>query len=194
MGMDVYGIAHEGKIEALRAKHNGQYTDAYFKERAEIERNPGVYFRASVWSWHPIWEYVCRVAGDLIDEETRNACHYNDGRGLDEETSKKVAARLYVELHTGGTERFIEDAEESLKALPDEPCRLCEGTGVRTDAIGVQMGQPEKDNPHTGGKGWCNGCGGKGTIRPWATHYGFDRDHLREFAEFLEHCGGFKVW
>ena len=42
-------------------------------------------------------------------------------------------------------------------------------------------------------KGWCNYCQGKGSVRPWSTHYSFGLDHLQEFAEFLEHCGGFRI-
>jgi hypothetical protein len=85
-----------------------------------------------------------------------------------------------------------------LEAEPDELCEQCKGTGIRTDAVGVKYGYPNKtitnlDNPRKGQRGWCNGCDGKGTRRPTSTYYPFSTDVVEEFTKFLNDCGGFKI-
>lgn len=44
-----------------------------------------------------------------------------------------------------------------------EECWLCNGTGVRTDAVGVANGMPERQ--------YCNGCDGKGKKAKWPTSW-----------------------
>lgn len=74
MGMDVYGK----------------------KPRSEV----GKYFRASIWSWHPLWNYACAVAPDLISEELALQCATNDGYGLGNKASIALAGRLRQKLVT----------------------------------------------------------------------------------------------
>lgn len=197
MGMDVYGLAHNAGREAIDAKHKTagtEWSEAHRNEVQALRSRPGVYFRASIWSWRPLWDYVCAVGHDLIGEETARVCTYNDGGGLDETFSKLLAARVYASFRSGDVDAYLAEQKRILDGTPDETCTLCDGTGVRADAIGLEMRMTTKANPHTGKPGWCNGCDGKGVIRPWQTHYSFTREHLLEFAEFLDHCGGFQVW
>ena len=42
-------------------------------------------------------------------------------------------------------------------------------------------------------KGQCNGCQGKGSVRPFSTNYPFDLENLKEFADFCEQSGGFEI-
>jgi len=154
----------------------------------------GEYFRANVWSWHPIAEYCRLVAPNLIGKI--EYLHSNDGDGLGGTDSRKLAALLKEQIESGGTERYLASEQAKLDALPDEKCDMCDGTGIRTDEVGVKNGMPDRITTLPDGterKGYCNNCQGKGSLRPWATHYGFDLDHLKEFAEFLEHCGGFSI-
>ena len=46
------------------------------------ENETGRYFRACVWGWHPLAEYLTEVAPDLIGKVTY--LHSNDGDGLDQ--------------------------------------------------------------------------------------------------------------
>ena len=150
MGMDVYGIE--------------PYTEA------------GQYFRANVWSWRPLWTYVCDVCS--IDDETRERGHYNDGHVIDEDAAISIGMVLRSLLKSGVVHTYAERREKRLAALPDEQCKYCEGTGQRDDKF-VQ--------------GTCNGCGGKGTSRPSETLYSFNVEWIEEFAEFAKQSGGFEI-
>ena len=151
MGMDVYGIK--------------PYADA------------GEYFRANVWMWRPLWNYVCDVCN--IDDETRKRGHYNDGHVIDEDSAKSISVTLQSQLKSGLVHTYADRREKSLAALPDEQCKHCEGTGQRDDEF-VQ--------------GICNGCDGKGTVRPFETLYPFNIEWIEEFAEFAEQSGGFEIF
>jgi len=59
----------------------------------------GEYFRANVWTWHPIAEYIEECAPSIYRE-----CEYwhsNDGDGLNEVDSLSLAAVLRDELRSG---------------------------------------------------------------------------------------------
>ncbi len=168
----------------------------------------GAYFRNNVWYWHPLWTYCCAVAPELTTAVKHG--HLNDGDGLDEARSVSLAAVLLAEVESGRTRAYEQRFEAERRALPPETCRLCQGTGVRTDEIGVRTGQPEMlinkeekryafgqrvtpDHPRFGQKGWCNGCHGVGSTPPDRARYGFSVENVREFATFLSECGGFAI-
>ena len=72
-------------------------------------RNPrseaGEYFRANVWSWHPIHALIVELCSDLLDEETLRKLSYNDGAGpTDQETCTQMAKRfeVWMEHHAQG--------------------------------------------------------------------------------------------
>ena len=159
-------------------------------------KNNGAYFRRSVWGWHPLADLVCRLAPDLT-----SACkrwHTNDGDGLEEPLSLALAARLRAALKDGTVTALVAHRNTKLAAIPDEICAICSGTGVRSDDIGRQHNQhlriiDQADHPRHGETGWCNGCEGRGKKRPFATWYRVSVDDVREFADFLERCGGFSI-
>jgi len=142
----------------------------------------GKYFRNNVWWWHPLWEYCCQVAPDIAGKVTHG--HSNDGDGLDDEDDAlALARRLREELESGRTKEYERQYAAALEALPDEPCRICGGTGGRQPPPQVGPG----DVP-------CNGCSGTGKVRPFVTNCPFSKENVREFVEFLENCGGFEIW
>lgn len=162
----------------------------------------GEYFRNNVWWWRPLADYCCMVAPALT-AKCRH-WHSNDGDGLNARDSRRLADALRDEITSGRTAAYAAIREAEQNALPDEPCTLCAGTGIRTDAVGVQMGQPEKrigdeaeqtpDHPRYGQIGWCNGCDGRGHKRPAETWYPFSVENVEEWITFLNTCGGFKIW
>lgn len=174
MGMDVYGTSP--KSEA------------------------GTYFRNNVWYWHPLWEYCCEVAGDIISEEAASHGHYNDGVGLDEEQSIQLANRLKEEIYSGRTLDYQNQRNHRLANLPRSECSFCEGTGIRSDEIGKDMHMDTKvltdeealflGRTH----GWCNGCRGEGLVDDWNTSYVFTVENVDSFSMFLQDCGGFKIY
>ena len=151
--------------------------------------NTGTYFRRSVWGWRPIWEYIEDIASDLLSEDDLEAGAWNEGRVIPEHKAIALAARLYEELTNGHADRYILDRDLRLKALLDEPCELCQGTGARP--------QDEWWDPTSQWAkvcGGCNGCKGTGTRRPAETYYSLERADLEEFAAFCEASGGFEIW
>jgi hypothetical protein len=170
MGMDVYGR----------------------KPTAEV----GEYFRRNVWGWRPLADLCI----DLAPAITAGCQHWhsNDGDGLDATLALSLACELRAALADGRAASYVATRDTALKALPDETCHICGGTGVRTDKLGREMGQHtrrinEPSHPRHGKKGWCNGCDGRGTTRPSATWYYLDVSDVAEFTAFLEACGGFEI-
>lgn len=170
MGMDVYGRKPTAKV--------------------------GEYFRNNVWWWRPLAHLCNELAPDICAK-----CTYwqsNDGDGLDEEGALALAAVLECALADGTIDKFVKENDEYLASLPDEPCKLCDGTGVRTDELAKSAGMVdevinEPGHPRHGQKGTCNACGGRGHVPPWQTHYCIDAENVREFAAFLGACGGFNI-
>ena len=172
MGMDVVGIKPRGKT--------------------------GEYFRNNVWYWRPLWEY-CEFIDPTLREKVPNA-QYNGGDGLrDAIECIALSNKLIDSINTGVAQRYKEAREQWLDSLPTYPCDICEGTGIRTDLIGQEQGMSDKVLDETAQvvlsreRGWCNGCEGKGEKPDWQTHYPFEVENVLEFAEFLKHCGGFKI-
>lgn len=170
MGMDVYG---NNAIEEV-----------------------GKYFRRNVWGWRPLWDYCYdnfEVARQVVNGWT------NDGDGLNARNSQRLAGLLKAAIEDGSAQKYIDDRNARLASLERLDCDICNGSGIRTDEVGKQMGMPERELPPemaslTGRThGFCNACSGEGKKDAWETNYYLDLDDIKEFAEFLEHCNGFEI-
>lgn len=156
----------------------------------------GSYFRRNVWGWRPLADYCIGLAPDITA-----ACrhwHTNDGDGLSAKASRTLAKRLRASLADGHAKAYIAIRDATLAAMTNEPCSLCAATGVRTDEVAHAAGMPRRvivadGHPRHGETGWCNGCDGRGHVRPWATHYPLALGDIEAFAAFLEACGGFEI-
>jgi hypothetical protein len=156
----------------------------------------GEYFRRNVWGWRPLWQYVQESHGDIVANVDGDT---NSGDGLGDEASVRLGKAILFDVDNGSAHVYVSLREDYLKNLEREQCTICNGTGIRTDAVGVEMKQPERVLDPTQQivlgreKGWCNGCDGAGDKEPWETNYGLDLDDIIEFAEFLLDCGGFEI-
>jgi hypothetical protein len=56
----------------------------------------GEYFRNSVWWWHPLAAYICKIVPDVACQCTH--WHTNDGDGLNAECAAALADRLDAEI------------------------------------------------------------------------------------------------
>lgn len=157
----------------------------------------GEYFRNNVWWWRPLWDYCCEVAPELCEGVSG---HYNDGDGLDAEGARTLAEELMRHVKEGNTAEYERQYNAQIAALPRNTCEFCEGTGIRSDKVGVDMGMPSKqlsqDVAIILGRthGWCNGCDGEGTQEHIGASYPFTVENVVEFAEFLADSGGFQIW
>jgi len=177
----------------------------------------GEYFRANVWSWHPIWDYCYSLAPQICGK-VENA-HSNDGDGLGADDAEALGFIVLAVCKNGSAKKYIKDTQAEMNALPDTPCPHCRATGTRQWFIkngDEQTARPKyqfdifknildrsslpkykvnkKNSDETEVEKECNGCGGTGKERPFETHYGFDLDHLKEFGNFLVNCGGFAIY
>lgn len=149
------------------------------KPKSEV----GEYFRRNVWGWRPLWEYCCNIHIDIIGEKLAEYGHYNAGYGLSVHKSVKLAKALKEDVRSGTAEQYIQARDEHIKSLPEEPCKYCDENGNRTwlenelEVVKV-----------------CNACQGKKSQPHFATWYRLDLDDIKEFAEFLENCGGFNIY
>lgn len=143
----------------------------------------GKYFRNSVWWWHPLADYITHSHPDLA--APCELWHSNDGDGLDAEGAVALADALAEDLSSGAVALYEAERIAEIAALPRETCTLCNGTGTRSDAIGIEVGFAER--------GWCNGCNGIGDREPWAASYVFDPANVAEFATFARASGGFEI-
>ena len=169
MGMDVYG-------------HNPARTE-------------GQYFRRNVWSWHPLADLCNDMAPDICAE--CEDWHSNGGDGLGSDAARALAKVLRARLADGTVSGYIDAREKSLAALPDEPCSCCKSDGPNQAQVSNK--RPEEvfldfvTAELASGTGECGRCNGSGKRRPMACNYSFDADDVREFADFLEACGGFEI-
>lgn len=156
----------------------------------------GTYFRRNVWGWRPLWEYCEHNYEDLVSDVSG---HYNDGDGLDELGSIELSKRIVADIESGKAQDYINQRNTYLAELPRDTCDLCQGSGIRTDKIGVENKMPDRElEPEMAilmgrTKGWCNACNGEGKKDSWDTNYFLDLDDLKEFAEFLADSGGFEI-
>lgn len=154
-----------------------------------IGKNPkapeGEYFRANVWFWHPLAAYVCSIAPELCSKCEH--WHSNDGCGLEASDSIQLADRLQAELDAGRTESYARIYQSEQEATPNEPCRICEGTGTRREV--PECGAGDLKN---GIK--CNACDGEGYREAWSRNYQFSVEAVQKFATFLKTSGGFGIW
>lgn len=159
--------------------------------------NPDAYFRNNVWYWRPLWDFCVSIAPEIcagVNGET------NDGDGLDEEGALALARVISDWLERGWVKQYEEEYNAHLSQLPRQKCDLCDGTGVRSDEVGVDMGMPTRElEEHaaiiTGRThGWCNGCDGEGNRTHFEANYPFTEENVVEFVAFLEECGGFHIY
>lgn len=158
----------------------------------------GSYFRNSNWWWRPLWNYCETLHGDITHKVKSG--YTNEGDGLDADNALTLGQRLLNDIATGVTVKYETEYREHLASLPTSDCNYCDGTGIRSDTVGVDNGMPSRALPETDAiilgrtHGYCNACHGHGKLQHHLTSYPFAIGNVREFAEFLLDCGGFEIW
>ena len=204
MGMDIYGLnpiknspepeavakwrIEDGMInwKAMESVKGAQ--EEYFSALEKWNNeNPGDYFRANIWWWRPLWECVCYFCDDILTEEDEENGKMNNGYEYSIKTAQEISDRLEQVLKNGDLHKYRDGRNEFLNELPDENCKVCNGTGVREDEIGKKA--RKKDEEYK-----CNGCQGRGKNENFAKNYDFDIDFVMDFAKFCEQSGGFSIY
>ena len=181
MGFDLYGLNPEGDVPqpVVTDWENEEQTKAYFAHQNDT---PGSYYRANVWWWRPMWQYVCENCDNILTEKDMESGNFNDGHRISKTKAKRIASRIRKLDKQGKIMEYELEHKQYIKSLPQEDCDICEGTGKRKKA------------PKTGaGDIKCNGCQGEGVRDNWQCHYPFESQPVIEFAEFCEQSGGFEI-
>ena len=151
--------------------------------------NPGVYFRANIWSWRPIYYAILEANNscDLgISADTIDGMGYNSGHGLKtQEECTKLADALEImmlSMRHDGVEEFgfnlgMWTARDGKMLSSEDSKRLDElypEGGLLTD-LPVFLATGDKSIP------------------VWPSHT-TQLDHMEEFIVFLRSCGGFAIY
>ena len=179
MGMDVEGInpvvvSKEPKRPADlfdESVVSKMECDKYFEDLDEYKRiNPGVYFRANVWSWRPLMEAM-HESGACYELDTKQweAMEWNDGAGApDQATADRMAAKLRVWLDEA---TFDEDGSWTPQSLSNDAT-------MQVTESGRFINKEEAD------------LSGVKTRSPYCVY----KARIEDWIQFLSQCGGFKVW
>ena len=114
MGMDIYGenpTLVKGLNKPIRPKDeedNQEQWSEYYKQKRYWENiNVGIYFRANIWSWRPIWAMVEKLCDDILTEEDIKHGSYNDGFLIDTMKAELLGQRL--KQNKGHIEQYCKD-------------------------------------------------------------------------------------
>ena len=171
MGMDVYGTSPNKEV--------------------------GEYFRASVWTWRPLWEYTIAVdkAYDkkLISKKLAEGGHYNDGEGLKKDSlCKQLSLRLQQSIDDGFVNEYSDHLTELQLIARENNKKIdakCEELKQRVIKETNNPNIIPRDYPEEFEKEWDN----LSAEYNHDDHYPFELDYLKEWIDFLYHCGGFSI-
>ena len=199
MGMDITGknpkIKGEKPADIDWWNSTQEEKDAYMNAKNQFEtENPGVYFRANLWSWRPIAEiinYCNDVMGLNLPETFLHGMHFNSGAGLDtQEECDKLADAIdamiigkfdswkYIGVNYKMYARKVVSPEGKIfeENLYNNPELIQELEQHLGDDIFVKDGEFE-----------YNGIN-------YMTSHATELGHLEDFVAFLRECGGFEIW
>ena len=127
MGMDVYGLnpqLNEGSerpeqpdFSNLTEEEKRQYFDSVEKFERE---NPGYYFRANIWWWRPLWQYVVEVTDDVLTEEDIVRGMYNEGYEYPPEKTDALVTKLGKAIEDNHHHQWDRDYKKAIAELDDE--------------------------------------------------------------------------
>jgi len=124
----------------------------------------GCNLQLTIWSWWPLWKVMSATCHELLDEELIQQMAYNDGAGPEDHATCEKIAQVF--------ETLLEAAPQGLTVDCD----------LRIDSQGryvslEEVGQADPQAPQYA------------TLAPLVV----DPVLLRDWIEFLRHCGGFRV-
>ena len=181
MGFDLYGLNPEGDVPkpVVTDWKNTKQVDDFLNYQQDT---PGSYYRANVWWWRPIWQYVCENCDNILTEKDIESGKFNDGHRISKTKAKKIASRIRRLDKQGKIMEYELEHKQHIKSLPQEECSICDGTGRRSKPPKAGAGDMK-----------CNACQGIGEVDNWQCHYPFESQPVVEFAEFCEQSGGFEI-
>lgn len=190
MGMDVYGLNPTIKNGSVKPSMSNfkDLTDEerqhYFDETEKYESdNPGVYFRANVWRWRPLWQYACDLMHDAFTQEDVAGGSVNSGYAITSDKASVLSERMEMAIEANAHHMYERDYKAMQDSLPQVECEICDGVGMR---------QYEREENITE-LAPCNSCDGSKLRDDWRKSYPFYAETVEEFALFVKNSGGFEI-
>ena len=199
MGMDITGKNPVTRGEAPKEidwfNSSQEEKDAYMNAKHEFENNnPGVYFRANLWSWRPIAEiieYCNNVMGLNLPETFLAGMHYNSGAGLDTQAEcHKLADAIdsMIDSKFDGWEYIGTNYKLYARKVVDPEGKIFEENLYNNPELVQELEQ------HLGDDMFIKDGVFEYKGIEYNTAHATSLSHLREFVTFLRECGGFEIW
>jgi hypothetical protein len=206
MGMDIYGenpTLVKGLTEPVRPEdeHDQDIWSEYFEDKREYEsKNVGVYFRANVWSWRPIWAMVEKLCDDILTEDDIKHGSFNDGSLIDAMKAELVGQRL--KQNKEHIKQYCKDQKADFEVKNEFNKLLTKSAEVylkiqKNMYPDLEITAPNdlraiKDKDRSYQLWQLLGSTFEG-LQYGETSYRLDYDHIMLFADFCENSGGFRI-
>jgi len=203
MGFDLHGENPTVKEGTVKPKEINWDTatqeekEIYWEAQDDFrEANPGDYFRANVWGWRPIWEFVYEVCPDILTEEDYKRGQYNDNHLIEENRAKDIAKRLRekMDLARERQKKFEAEApnkEHFNKMLEDAARFIFENISKPKSELITCPGDMQIHDPENYER-WEK-LSHYGNLKFDEMSYPINAEWIEEFANFAEHSGGFRI-
>jgi hypothetical protein len=89
MGFDIYGMAPK-----------------------DAENN---YFRNNVWWWRRLWNFVCTICPNIINDKEAENGHTNSGQSFSNLKALMIAARIEKSIENGTAKQWKKDIDKEIK-------------------------------------------------------------------------------
>ena len=86
--------------------------DLYGK-RAKNKR--GEYFRANVWWWRKLWEFICMICEDILSEKDKDSGCFNNGHLINKTKAEAIAERIKISIKDATAKHFAETTKSLQK-------------------------------------------------------------------------------
>lgn len=206
MGYDLYGLNPQQNtpMPAVLTKYNDENGWTEWNKMSDVakkihfeaqdkyqDENPGEYFRANVWWWRPIWNFVCASCEDIMTDNDMNKGCSNSGEEISKTKSNRIAGRLF-KLDKAGIIQTWEDemmvhfkkAEKHNKKVRKKMTAFQEKMKKKHGNDIVPAHYPEKDK-----KKWEKIY----AQEDWTASYPPSRKAIVNFAKFCRQSGGFSI-
>ena len=206
MGFDIYGI--NPKVNKVPpsilskfqdengfnnwAEMNETDKDVYFDaENEHQDLNPGEYFRANVWFWRPIWNFVCASCDDFLSEDDMDAGGSNSGDRICKTKANRIASRLRKLNKQGVIQKWEDEMLIPFNEAKEHNKTIDKEMDVFQDKMRIKYGSdiiPSNYDVHD--KATWDSIYHK---RSWASSYPPSRDEIVRFGIFCGESGGFEI-
>lgn len=207
MGFDIYGInpkVNKAPPAILSKFHdddtgfnnwaamNDKDKEIYYAVEDEHQDiNPGEYFRANVWFWRPVWNFVCASCDDFLSEDDIDAGGSNSGDRISKTKANRIASRLRKLGKQGVIQKWEDEMTIPFNEAKEHNKTIDKEMDVFQDKMRIKYGPdivPSNYDVHD--KATWDTIYNK---RSWASSYPPSANLIVQFGRFCGESGGFEI-